>query len=327
MNWVDVADLRKRKAEHARAALNTPGVCHFCSGPDWQLPSLDHLFRMSQNFLVAERNGCWITLGENNDGSGLLPFEPLWGFASPVVGPPDEAVDLFYEAVTEYRSYQERASIVVLMGLNEDGELLATLRERFEDSNEVFESRGTGVMIIDLEDGLDEWLDRRSKKFRRSLHAAEKHAEGVEIIDVSHEDPQRLYDRMLDIQKATYKWKGNEDIFQDESYAHFYFDVLLAMHADGSLRLLIAQRDGVDLAHIFGAVVGTTYRGLQMSYRDEYRSLGLGNYLQWENMQRRAEEGVTCYNLGMPAPYKERWADYEEEHVNFVWEGDWKLRS
>ena len=78
------------------------------------------------------------------------------------------------------------------------------------------------------------------------------------------------------------------------------------------MRLLFAQRDGEDLAYIFGGVTGNTYRGLQMSYVEEARTLGLGNRLQLENLLRCSAEGITRYDLGMPSPYKERWADRQE---------------
>lgn len=85
--------------------------------------------------------------------------------------------------------------------------------------------------------------------------------------------------------------------------------------------MLVARREGVDLAHIFGGVAGGTYRGLQMSYRDSVRDLALGNRLQIENLRRCADEGIVTYDLGMHAPYKERWTDRWEKRIGVLWVG------
>jgi len=52
-----------------------------------------------------------------------------------------------------------------------------------------------------------------------------------------------------------------------------------------------------------------------MSYREEVRSLGLGNRLQLENLRRCAAGGIVRYDLGMHSLYKDRWADRREENT------------
>ncbi|MEM6916275.1 MAG: GNAT family N-acetyltransferase, partial [Verrucomicrobiota bacterium] len=68
-------------------------------------------------------------------------------------------------------------------------------------------------------------------------------------------------------------------------------------------------------AYIFGGIRGETYRGFQMGFDEAERKAGLGVLLQHENLKARAEEGITTYDLGMYAEYKERWADRREEFV------------
>jgi CelD/BcsL family acetyltransferase involved in cellulose biosynthesis len=180
---------------------------------------------------------------------------------------------------------------------------------------------GTDVMMIDLGDGLEAWLGRRSRKFRRTLRESLEEVPGLEILDLSGENPAVLFERLLAIQRRTYKWRQGTDIFQIPGYAAFYRQLLADLQAAGGLRVLVARRDGVDLAHIFGGVRGSVYRGLQMSYAEEARDLALGNRLQFENLGRCADEGIVTYDLGMHAPYKERWADRAESRVGVLWVG------
>lgn len=312
MNWLDLAQYKARMDEHAAAVAATPGICPFCSDPQWQLAALEHLNNFTPSrFLIAERDGAWLVLTELSQGK-LQSFESTWYFASPIAGPPDSAVALSFDAMLSWRREKGEPIAICISGLVAGGEIDTALRNLIPDDIAAYEVDTTGVMIIDLTDGAEAWLSRRSKKFRRTMHSAREEILGLEIVDASHEDPDQLWQRILEIQQASYKWREGMDIFQFSEYAEFYRDLLYRLHSRGALRLLFAQRYGVDLAHIFGGVLGVTYRGLQMSYREEARDLALGNRLQWENILARANEGVTRYDLGMPAPYKYRWADREE---------------
>ena len=52
-----------------------------------------------------------------------------------------------------------------------------------------------------------------------------------------------------------------------------------------------------------------------MGFIESERKAGLGVFLQHENLKARAAEGITTYDLGMYAEYKERWAERQEEFV------------
>ena len=58
-----------------------------------------------------------------------------------------------------------------------------------------------------------------------------------------------------------------------------------------------------------GGVFAGEYRGLQFSFDDAFRWLGLGNLLQLRQIEALCSEGVELYDLGTAMPYKERWAE------------------
>lgn len=322
MQRYSLAGFREDTAAFDAAVAATPGIEPFCSSSVWQLAALDRLRQAGeQRHLIASGDGAWLLFAESATPGYFLPFEASWGFASPVAGPAGSILALMHEAADSEHREHRRPLVLCLAGLNRGGELHRLLHASRAGRVHYQEAEGTEGMRIDLTDGVEAWLARRSRKFRRSLASAAKACAGIEIVDASTEPPDTLYPRILAIQQRTYKWAEGTDIFQMPEYAAFYRELLERLSRAGTLRALFAVRDGEDLAHVFGGVSGTTYRGLQMSYLDRVADLGLGNFLQLENLHRRAAEGITRYDLGMYAPYKERWADERIPRVTVYWAG------
>ena len=254
--------------------------------------------------------------------SGIhFPLEASWMFGCPLAGDPMAAVALLREAADRAAVERGQPLAFFVGGLVPEGPVHQALRTLEQVSRCWREYPGMDVMRIDLGEGFEAWRERRSKKFRRTLREIAEPLPGLEIVDVSKEDPDALYAILLGIQRDSYKWREGTDIFQIPEYADFYRALLEGLHASGNLRVLVARRDGVDLAHIFGGVADATYRGLQMSYRESVRDLALGNRLQIENLRRCADEGIQLYDLGMHSPYKERWADRWEKRIGVLWVG------
>jgi CelD/BcsL family acetyltransferase involved in cellulose biosynthesis len=199
-------------------------------------------------------------------------------------------------------------------GIRKEGQLHRELVSIREETIQFEEFSTTDCMIIDLSDGVDRWLQRRSKKFRKSLRQSTGLA-GLEIDDASKTKPDVLIERILHLQKRTYKWREGTDIFQMKQYADFYEAIIRRLHTSGELRVLFATEEQEDIAYIFGAVTGQVFRGFQMSYVEAAKERGIGNALQLENIRQSAAAGITQYDLGMHSPYKERWADSCDEYI------------
>ena len=46
-----------------------------------------------------------------------------------------------------------------------------------------------------------------------------------------------------------------------------------------------------------------------MSFRTGYESLGLGNFMQYSQVEYMCQEGVKLYDLGQDIEYKYRWGE------------------
>ena len=68
-------------------------------------------------------------------------------------------------------------------------------------------------------------------------------------------------------------------------------------------------RSAVFIDDLHGGLVGDHFRGLQVSFDEEARSLGLGNALQLEMIRWLCEVGAASYDLGGYSAYKDRWAE------------------
>jgi CelD/BcsL family acetyltransferase involved in cellulose biosynthesis len=324
MKRLTLAEFRSRAEEYAAAVSVTPGSCEFCSGPLWQLAAREHLQAANakeEDTFIVERDGAWLLFAAQEPTGIHFPLEASWMFGCPLAGDTDTAVALLRDAAREESLRRGHPLAFFIGGLADDGPIHRALRPLRPVSRHWREYPGMDVMQIDLGEGFGPWAERRSKKFRRLLREAGAVVPGLEILDLSRAEPDAIYERILAIQQASYKWQEGTDIFQMPGYGAFYRELLEGLHATGDLRVLIARRDGIDLAHIFGGVAATTYRGLQMSYIEEARDLGLGNRLQIENLRRCADDGITIYDLGMHAPYKERWADRCEKRIGVLWVG------
>jgi len=317
MEILSLSEFRERCGDHARAVERTEGISPFCSAPIWQIAAYDTLGGRpsGREPLIAERDGAWLLVAERDQPGVYFPFESAWLFGSALVGEAGSCVDLLRDVAAWTRG----PAAFCLGGLAKEGALHREVRRLRSRPGSYHEFPATDCMILDLDDGLEAWLARRSRKFRRTLREAEASAGDLGLVDVSRENPGLLFNRILSLQERTYKWREGTDIFQLPEYAGFYRVLLEKLHGAGTLRLLFATSGGRDVAYIFGGLFARGYRGLQMSFDEDFRKQGVGNWLQMENLRLRAGEGVIRYDLGMPAPYKDRWADRREEMVGVFW--------
>ncbi|MBL9153426.1 MAG: GNAT family N-acetyltransferase [Verrucomicrobiales bacterium] len=320
MQRLDYPEFLARRDAYDAAVAAMPGseLSRFCSASHWILAARGHLageeWAGSEGDFIwwDEASGTWLVFGEAARGY-WQPFEAAWLFACPAVGPEAEAT---VNCLEQAARLGDGSTAFAVGGLPEGSGLLDRLRHWGRHRAQGYrEFPGIDCLAIELGDGAEAWLARRSRKFRRSLFTAQRRCEEAGLTIESHRgggdgsDPDRLFSRLMALQQRTAKWAGGSDIFLDRQYRAFYRDLFRDLHRTGSLRLLLASCEGEDAGFIFGGIFGGEYRGLQMSYDETCAHLGLGNWLQWQNLQRCEAEGVALYDLGMEAAYKLRWAD------------------
>ncbi len=291
----------------------------FCSSSDWILPAAQALMPPREPWIFKEEQCFWAFMrGSHPDGFHYLePLEAMWALACPVVGTDHKLLieglqSLCGRPLPDWK-------IMALSGMPTEHPLFSEIVSTFAHRLRLGLGQSTTRLIVDLEDGVDGFLSRRSKQFRRSLSRSQKRAsqEGISVVDASFVEPAQLFERIMAVEALG--WKGLESMGINEGAMHeFYKCMLPRLCARDAQRVLFAQREGQDVAYIFGGLRQSTYRGLQFSYNAEFRTLGLGNILQAEQIRRLCEEGVQSYDLGTFMDYKVRWADREHETVTLL---------
>lgn len=316
MKRLDPSEFLAARDAYDAAVAVTPDISRFCSASPWNLAARRHLIDAEhppdpETCIWHDDNaGTWLLFG-GSARDYWQPYEAAWLFSCPLIGPdPVRSADALREAASRLPAGCPTG--FVIGGLADGGPLQRAFRLMAQRSARAYrEYAATDCLTIDLASGFDSWLSGRSRKFRRSLQSAASRCADAGLV-LENWDGSRepgLFDRMLAIQPRTAKWETGSDIFLDDRYRDFYRDLFADLQQRGALRLLIASRDGSDVAYVFGGVFGGEYRGLQMGYGKEVATLGVGNWLQAENLRLRACEGVVLYDLGMEAEYKLRWAD------------------
>lgn len=323
MKRISLDQFLARRVEFDEAVLRTPEIATFCSQTPWQRAAIDHLSPGAEvgERLIVEEGGNWLLFAERRGTGIFYPWESSWMFGSSLIGRPKPAVDLLFRVADQ--GFEGKVGFC-LGGLRRDGIQYRELIQRRDSCLHWQEFPGTDCMVIDLSDGFEAWLDRRSKKFRKSMRQL-RIPDGIQIEEASKEEIPELIQRILGVQRETYKWREGTDIFLAEEYRLFYAQLMSDLQSRDQLRIVFATENGRDVAFQMGGLYESGrregghresgYRGLQMSYIEDAKSWGLGNWLQLENLKRSAQEGIRTYDLGMHSDYKERWSDCQEEYL------------
>ncbi len=306
------------RADVVEAVLDqTDEVDPWCSGPDWILP-VHHGFASGDDTLLlaagpGEGGGYGLLARYRlSDGRTMVAgLEPLWGFASPLLGAESEAIAA---SVAEHLDNDPDWDVLVLPGMptptGPDSFTTGVVRG-LARLGAVRVGEGITTRTADLSRGHPAWLDRRGSRFRRNVRQAGERAEreGVSFHDVSAQPD--VFDRLLLIESRS--WKGIDDsgITSPEMSAT-YRAMVERLQGSGRARIHVARRREADVGYILGGVRAGRYRGLQLSYTEDAAELSIGHLLQHHQIQLlcKAEEATT-YDLGMDLDYKQRWADDE----------------
>jgi hypothetical protein len=302
----------ERAAPDFDAALHeTPDIDRYCSGLHWVVPAHRALMPPRHPWLRRCDEGFVILAqGEHPNGwTYLQPLEGMWGLPSPLAGPSPAALA---QALREHSRPGYDWDVLLLGGLEEGSATLQAVADVFSGVHAVRVGYPCHRNLCSIEGGVEAYIGRRRRKFRQNLRRAEARCRraGVtwERADVA--DPMALYRRIQDVESTS--WKGLGGVGIDSGDMHdFYALMVPRLAATGRLRLLFARLDGRDAGYLLGGVSHGIFRGLQFSYRDEVRPLGLGNAAQVEMMRWLEEMSpeVHTYDLGTEMRYKQRWGE------------------
>jgi hypothetical protein len=293
-----------------RLVASSADLDRFCSASPWALSTRD-AYAADAEIVAAKGPAAAVALGRTRleDGAWLLcGLDPVWGFASAVVGPDVAgAAALAGEVLGRRRPGWDVAALTGLVpGSARYRALVRTLAGRYR--------LGRGQAItrcrVDLDaTGAKGVVARRSATFQRTLRQAQRRAEQAGlVIELDRGGGAEVVERCREVDRSS--WKGRQGVgLVEEPFFVFYTAMAARLAHAGALRSGFARLDGQDVGYILGAVLGDTYRGFQLSYDARQARLSLGNLLQYAQLEALEAEPVTSYDLGMDMPYKRRWAD------------------
>lgn len=299
------------------AVAVTPGIDRFCSSTAWILSAHDRLMDRREPWLWRGDAGWVATALAQREGRRFLePLELSWGLACPLIGDPRVLAPEFVAAVIARPGWDG----LVIAGIPAGGEHERALVGALPRGWRWGRGASTERFAASLADGVDGFLSRRSRNFRKALRAAEREAAafGIEFEVVGgDDDPGALLDRALAVERRS--WKGQSGVgMAEEPMRGFYAAMVPRLARRGRLRLIFARHADRDVGFVLGGVFAGEYRGLQFSFDDAYRRFSLGNLLQRYQIERLVAEGVERYDLGTAMDYKQRWAEIVFTTIVFV---------
>jgi len=311
-----LTDLEARADEFDAAVLATPGIDRFCSSSAWVVSAAEALMPARRTFVHQGETG-YLAAAMSHHPSGLVCVEPLelaWGLASPLVGGDAPAIAVETAALL---AATPGWRIALIAGIVADTPLAVALDDALPPSWDRRRGQPTLRHVASLDGGVDAFLARRSREFRKGLRKATRRARdrGIEIAAVdarTTDEALALFERVLAIEATS--WKAAEGVgLSDAAFAEFYRRMAVRLAHRGRLRAVVARLGDRDVAYVLGAVFGGEYRGLQFSYDDEFADLSLGTLCQLHQIELLCAEQITAYDLGTDMDYKRRWAEKQIE--------------
>lgn len=297
-----------------RAAAHPPQGDAFCCRTEWQF-ACHEAFAPERRLHLRAHGDSVIGFAEREDprfGRLLEPLEAHWLFGCPLLGP--RAAAMLADLLPELAS-ADGPPAVILSGMQRGTALVFEIVERFFHRYEILAFEPNLMRSSALSGGLDGYLSRRSGHWRRNLRAQRRRAtdRGVWFErhvphDEDHADA--LYARMLAVEATSWKGLGRCGMAESPS-REFYALMLRRLARSGGGRVMFARHGERDIGFIFGGLAGTTYRGQQFSYADDWSRESIGNLLQLEQLRWLCEEGAERYDMGPKMDYKQHWTEIE----------------
>jgi hypothetical protein len=254
------------------------------------------------------------------DGARIIEsLEATWGLGSPLIGRNPDALAGALLAILAARSDWDLA---IVPGLPLGSPLLEAVAAALDGRYRLARGPVTRRHIASLAGGVDGFLARRSAGVRKSLRRAARRASAEGISFESHRpgsgaELDDLFDRAVAVE--AHSWKGRAGGLATSAMRDFYRRMSHRLAERGQLRLLFGRRGAEDLVYVLGAVFGDSYRGLQFSFDDRCRALGLGNLAQLRQIEALADEpGLRRYDLGTGGEYKRAWSERVSDSIWLV---------
>ncbi len=313
MSWLSFEDLDRRAVEYDNWVARTPAIDRFCSSTLWVSPARAAFAPDAEPYIHADSSGiiAMMIIRSAEGARVATPLEAAWGLAAPFGGLDPNHVAAHLEWMIDHSSRPPEA--LFISGIRPGGAWMNTFARQLRDRFRLGLGPDCLRRASSIANGFEGYLATRSAKFRAELRRAIRKAAAAGVRYEGHQptsatEARRLLERAMAIEAESWKGLAEEGV-NEGAPLEFYRLMVEGLAARGALRFVFATSQDEDLAFVFGGVFGDTFRGLQMSYRAEFKALSPGNLMQAEMIRRLCLEGIPIYDLGTDMPYKTRWAD------------------
>ena len=237
----------------------------------------------------------------------LIPAENAWCFSTNLFGAtPTDAIELL-NGLCELESKLETIYLTGVTPLLKNALLQG---QNITHSFRVIESGQIKSVIANIENGTEGIIKRVSANKRKNLKRTLKFRSQLNFDYIRATDtPELVWERLLAVEKQSWKWQSFQSIFQKERHAVFYKELFDRFNAKGQAHILFVQYRGEDIAYIFGASEFQVFRGFQTSFieREDVRKMSAGNNGHLYLMNLLSQQGYQSYNFGSVMDYKLSW--------------------
>jgi CelD/BcsL family acetyltransferase involved in cellulose biosynthesis len=295
----------------------------FCSSSRWIVPAFEAFQARSKPSVFVD-DAVTLAFAESfvpRVGMCLKPPDDIWGLGCPIVTPDAELGAARLIETLSARPLGARLALVT--GILESTPLLRQIVSRARNKLLLRPCQGAVRHLAQLDDGLDGFLSRRSRKHRASLRNASRRASAAGV--TFHTD--RVTDeatldlaflRAMHVEQQS--WKTLEGNGVAEGPMRVFTEQMLrtSVMAGDAVWFTFARQNDADVGYLHGVQTGDYFRGAQMSFAENTRPLSVGNLLQFNTITALCEAGLAVYDLGSSVPYKERWAERTLSTVSFI---------
>lgn len=178
---------------------------------------------------------------------------------------------------------------------------------------------GHGSYFLALPSTYEEYLAKRGSKFRNHLKRSEKKIAShgtAEVLDGSKpSDVANSYERLLQIERASWKHAHGTSISAVKRQSRFYHDLCEGAARRGRLHLQFLTIGGNPVAYNLGYLANGRYSYLKTSYDEQYKPLGVATYLRARLIESLIGSGVTEVDFpAEPYEWERQWTETVRWH-------------
>lgn len=171
---------------------------------------------------------------------------------------------------------------------------------------------------IVLDSDWEAFLSARGKKFRGNLrnYINKSEREGLVCSMFGLDgDADAVMNRIVEVEKNTWKYREGTSIVSDERMSGFFCDAVRDAAASGNLYLGLMDKDGQPVAYDLNWAHGDTVFSLKMGYDERYSRFAPGKVLFAYTVRKSIEDNFKFHDLmGMDESFKTEWTSTMRQH-------------